>query len=686
MARLLQAPFRIGVDVGGTFTDLVVLDAAGAVAAFKSPSNPSDPAEGVLAAVSLAAERLGWEPKDLLSNCGLFVHGSTIATNTLLERKGARVGLLVTEGFRDSLEIRRGIRRDVWDHRAPFPPVLVPRYLRLPVTGRLDAHGNELTPLDPATVHNALDSFRAEGVQSIAICFLHSYANPQHEHQAAAIVREMWPEIFVSCSADVAPIIGEYERSSTVVLNAYVAPRVVPYLRALDGRLAVLGLRHGVLLVQSNGGTISVSELGDRPVQLVLSGPAAGVGAIAFFGRDTGADRLVSIEVGGTSCDVTLSADGSVAMADQIEVDDYHLSVPAVEIHTVGAGGGTIARVDAARLLHAGPQGAGARPGPAAYGRGGEKPTVTDAQLVLGRLKPGPYADGAITLDLARAQAAILAHVAQPLGIGMEEAAAGILRLVEQNIQHAVERVSIERGYNPRGFTLIAAGGAGPLHGASVARALGCKAAYIPRLAGVFCAFGMCNADIRHDHLRAWLRDLDEPGGQAATTDAFATMTAIALPVLAREGFSGESAICRKGLDLRYVGQQWTVAVETESLNPGAIRRAFEAEHERLYGYSQSNGQIELVNLRLTAIGRTPGLQVPPPQADSSTPAPRETRPVWIDDKRGLQPTPIYDGAKLRPGQTVMGPAVIDEATTTILVGAGDRLRVTDAANYLIEL
>jgi N-methylhydantoinase A len=360
--------------------------------------------------------------------------------------------------------------------------------------------------------------------------------------------------------------------------------------------------------------------------------------------------------------------------------------VPAVDIHTVGAGGGTIARVDAARLLHAGPQGAGARPGPAAYGRGGEKPTVTDAQLVLGRLKPGPYAGGAITLDLARAQAAILAHVADPLGIGMEDAAAGILRLVEQNIQHAVERVSIERGYNPRGFTLIAAGGAGPLHGASVARALGCKAAYIPRLAGVFCAFGMCHADIRHDHLRAWLRDLDEPGGQAATTDAFATMTARAMPVLAREGFTGERAICRKGLDLRYVGQQWTVAVETSSLDPGAIRRAFEAEHERLYGYSQRSGQIELVNLRLTAIGKTPTLHAPPPQADNATPVARETRPVWFEDKHGMLPTPVYDGAKLRPGQTLMGPAVIDEATTTILIGAGDRLRVTAAANYLIEL
>jgi N-methylhydantoinase A len=686
MAEQLKVPLRIGVDVGGTFTDLVVLDAAGSVHAFKSPSNPSDPAEGVLAAVDLAAGRLGWTSQALLRDCGLFVHGSTIATNTLLEKKGARVGLLVTEGFRDSLEIRRGIRHDVWDHRAPFPPVLVPRYLRLPVAGRLDALGNELVALDTDAVHEAVATFRAEGVDSIAICLLHSYANPAHEHQAARIIRQLWPEAWVSCSADVSPIIGEYERSSTVVVNAYVAPRVVPYLRALDERLAALGLRNGVLLVQSNGGAISVGELAGRPVQLVLSGPAAGVGAIAFFSRDTGSEKLVSIEVGGTSCDVTLSADGVVAMADQVDVDDYHLAVPAVEIHTVGAGGGTIAHVDAARLLHAGPQGAGARPGPAAYGLGGERPTVTDAQLVLGRLKPGAYAGGAITLDLALARKAIQQHVAEPLGISMEAAAAGIIRLVEQNIQHAVERVSIERGYNPRGFTLIAAGGAGPLHGAPVARALGCRAAYIPRLAGVFCAFGMCNADIRHDYMHAWLRDLDEPGGVAATTDAFASMIDAAMPVLEREGFSGDAAICRKGLDLRYVGQQWSVAVETESLDPAAVRQAFEAEHQRLYGYAQPNGQIEIVNLRLTAVGKTPALHVRPPPADSSVPVPTETRMVWIDESRGAQPTPVYDGTRLRPGQTLTGPAIIDEATTTIMVGVGDRLSVTDAANYLIEL
>jgi N-methylhydantoinase A len=686
MAVQLKVPLRIGVDVGGTFTDLVVLDAAGAVHAFKSPSNPSDPADGVWTAVNLAAEQLGLSPQAMLRECGLFVHGSTIATNTLLEKKGARVGLLVTEGFRDSLEIRRGIRHDVWDHRKPFPPVLVPRYLRLPISGRLDALGNELVALDTDAVTEAVETFRAEGVDSIAICLLHSYANPTHEHHAARLIRSLWPEAWVSCSADVSPIIGEYERSSTVVVNAYVAPRVVPYLRALDERLSSLGLRNGVLLVQSNGGAISVGEIADRPVQLVLSGPAAGVGAIAFFGRDTGSERLVSIEVGGTSCDVTLSADGVVAMADQVEVDDYHLAVPAVEIHTVGAGGGTIAHVDAAKLLHAGPQGAGARPGPAAYGLGGERPTVTDAQLVLGRLKPGPYAGGAITLDLDLARRAIETHVAQPLGLSLEAAAAGILRLVEQNIQHAVERVSIERGYNPRAFTLIAAGGAGPLHGAPVARALGCKATYIPRLAGVFCAFGMCNADIRHDHMRAWLRDLDERGGTDAMAEAFASLTDTAMPVLEREGFSGDSAQYRKGLDLRYVGQQWSVAIEVESLAPAEVRRIFEAEHQRLYGYAQPNGQIEVVNLRLTAVGKTPALHLLPPPAESAAPIPTETRLVWIDDTRGMAPTPVYDGRKLRPGQSLTGPAIIDEATTTIMVGPGDRLSVTDAANYLIEL
>ncbi|HEY0183500.1 MAG TPA: hydantoinase/oxoprolinase family protein [Rhodopila sp.] len=680
------APYRIGIDVGGTFTDLVLLDAAGGVHAFKTPSNPADPASGVLRAITHAAERLELTGAALLSRCSLLVHGSTIATNTLLEGKGAKVGLLTTEGFRDSLEIRRGLRRDVWDHREPNPPVLVPRQLRRPVRGRLDAAGQEIEAVDEATVRDAVALFRRAGVESIAICLLHSYRNPVHEHRVQELVHAAWPEVPVSCSADLAPVIGEYERSATVVVNAYVAPRVVPYLRRLDAELTAMGLGRGVLLVQSNGGAISVAELNNQAVQLILSGPAAGGGAIRYFGRDTGTADLVAIEVGGTSCDVTLSAGGEIAMTDQLEVDGQHLMIPAVEIHTVGAGGGTIAHVDASGMLHAGPRGAGARPGPACYGLGGEHPTVTDAQLVLGRLKPGPYAGGAISLQADRARVAIDTHVARPLGISTQAAAAGILRLVEQTIQHAVERVTTERGHNPRRFTLIAAGGAGPLHGVAVARALGCPAVYIPRLAGVFCAFGMCNADIRRDYQQAWLDDLDAAGAASPMQVAYDRLMQMAVPALDREGFADDARGFSRSMDLRYAGQQSTVAVAVDALEPTGIRRDFEARHEQLYGYSQPRGEIEVVNLRLASVGRAAPLFVRAMPASAEPPRAAEHRAVWIDAATGTTEVPVYDGPSLRPGQTLTGPAVIDEATTTILVGTGDRLTVTAAGNYLIHL
>lgn len=683
-----ETSLRISVDVGGTFTDLVVVDATGALTAFKSPSNPGDPEAGVLAAVDLAAAGLGLARRDLLARCAAFVHGSTIATNTMLEGKGARVGLLTTEGFRDWLELRRGVRANPWDHRTPFPEVLVPRRLRLPVAERIDQDGSVLRPLDPASVRAAAEAFRAAGVESVAVCLLHAYRNPAHEEEVGALLAELLPGLPVSLSHAVAPVMGEYERGSTTVVNAYIAPRVVPYLRALEARLAAEGLGPRLLLVQSNGGVATVEALAPRPVQLLLSGPAAGVGALRYFGRDCGAANLISIEVGGTSCDVTLSRGGAVGMTDLLEIAGHTVVTPAVEIHTVGAGGGTIARRDAAGMLVAGPQGAGARPGPACYGLGGTMPTVTDCQLLLGRLKPGPYAGGAISLDADRAAAALAEQVAAPLGIGADAAASGVLRLVEQTIQHAVERVSIERGYDPRDFILVAAGGAGPLHGPATARALGLKRVYVPRLAGVFCALGMCNADLRQDHVRSWLADLDDAAdpGLGRLQDAVAAMRRQAEAELARQGFTGTDAATEVSIDLRYPGQQWPLTVPCAALTADAIRTAFEAAYRQLYGYVQEGARIETVNLRVAGIGRVPPLALRPPRAAEAPPMPVARRSVWIDPATGRAEADVYDGAGLQPGHRIAGPAIIEEATTTLIVGAGDALTVTGAGNYLIEI
>ncbi|HYC63326.1 MAG TPA: hydantoinase/oxoprolinase family protein, partial [Reyranellaceae bacterium] len=612
----LKAPWRIGVDVGGTFTDMVLRDAEGAVRIFKSPSVPADPSEGVLGVLRLAAQQLDMPLTALLRDCALFVHGSTVATNTILEKKGAKVGMLTTEGFRDSLEIRRGIRENQWDHRAPFPEVLVPRYLRQPVKGRIAADGTELAPVATADIDAAAKIFNDEGVESVAVCLFNSFLDGSHERTVGKQLAKSWKGKWVSLSSEVMPTMGEYERGSTAVVNAYIAPKVTSYLQSLDQQLRQLGLQHSVLMLQSNGGAVQVDQVAARPVMLVLSGPAAGVGALKGCAAQGEKPNLISMEIGGTSCDVMVMAKGDVAMSDQLIVDGYHLTTPSVEIHTVGAGGGTVAWVDDAGLLHAGPHGAGARPGPAAYGLGGENPTVTDAQLVLGRLKPGPLAGGAVSLDGALARKAIETKLAKPLGLSVEDAAAGVIRLLEQNLLHAVERLSIERGHNPATFTLVAAGGAGPMHGSAVARALGCKRALLPRAAGAFCAMGMLQSDIRQDYLQVFLADLDTVD-RAALEKAFTEL----------EARAGDVTLKERELDLRYDGQQWPVRVAISAkFDPAAARRTFEDEHQRLFGHIQPGGRIGITALRVVA--RTP-LNWTPPAARSpqqGAPKPKETR------------------------------------------------------------
>ncbi|MBV8408996.1 MAG: hydantoinase/oxoprolinase family protein [Alphaproteobacteria bacterium] len=682
----LVAPWRVGIDVGGTFTDMVLRDSAGAVRIFKAPSVPADPSQGVLDVLRLAARELDLPLSALLRNCALLVHGSTVATNTILEKKGAKVGMLTTEGFRDSLEIRRGIRENQWDHRAPFPPVLAPRYLRLPVRGRIAADGSELAPLVSEDVAKAGAIFAAEGVESVAICLFNSFLDGKHERQASEALGKTWAGRWTSLSSDIVPIMGEYERGSTAVVNAYIAPKVTSYLAALDEQLRQLGLPRSLLLLQSNGGAVSVDEVANRPVMLVLSGPAAGVGALKGCAASPDDANFISMEIGGTSCDVMVMAKGDVPVTDQLVIEGYHLATPSVEIHTVGAGGGTIAWVDSAGLLHVGPQGAGAWPGPAAYGLGGENPTVTDAQLVLGRLRPGPLAGGAVTLDHGLARGAIETKLAQPLGLSVEDAAAGVIRLLEQNLLHAVERLSIERGHNPIHFTLVAAGGAGPMHGTAVARALGCKRVLLPRAAGAFCAMGMLQSDVRQDYMQVFIAELDKVD-RAAFEAGFAELETKAHAALVRQGFADSGTIQRE-LDLRYEGQQWSlrVALHANLFDPVAIRRSFEAEHQRLFGHIQPGGRLDITALRVVGCGRldwSPAASRPP---QPKPPAPRQRRPVWIDPRHGWQNVPVYDGGDLRPGCKLAGPLLVEERTTTAFVGPNDHLEIDAADDFLVHL
>lgn len=683
-----KAPWRISVDVGGTFTDMALADAEGTVQVFKVPSVPEDPSQGVLAALDKAATTCGLDQSELLQNCSLFMHGSTVATNTMVERKGAKVGLLTTEGFRDSLEIRRGIRENQWDHRQPFPPVLAPRYLRLPVRGRIERDGTESTPLEPADVKAAATTFAEEGVESVAIGLINSFLNPAHEKACEAILRESWDGEWISVSSDIVPIMGEYERVSTAVVNAYLAPPIMPYLRNLDERLRELGLKSPLLLGQSNGGMASVNQVAQRPVSLVLSGPAAGVGALNLYGRSAGTNNLISMEIGGTSCDVTLMGEGAVPVVDSLMVEGYHLAMPAVDIHTIGAGGGTVAGVDEAGMLFVGPYGAGARPGPACYGLGGTEPTVTDAQLVLGRLRPGPLADGSVALDEGLGRTAIERAVAAPLGIDADAAAAGVVRLVEQNLLHAVERISIERGHNPRRFTLVAAGGAGPMHGAIVGRALGCWRVYTPRQAGAFCAIGMLHSDVRQDYQQVFLAEL-EGADQGEVDQRFKELEERARAALLSEGFKEGAIRLEREFDLRYRGQQWPVRVamgETTTFDPAAVKAAFESEHDRLYGHIQPSGTVEITELRVAGLGLLDPLKLAAGIQAKEASAPFEHRPVYINEQLGKVEIPIYAGADLHVGQRLAGPLLVEEQTTTVFVGPDDVLEVDPSNNYVIHL
>ncbi len=681
----LRTKFRVGIDIGGTFTDLVLLDADGALHIVKVLSTPDDPAKGVLRALDSSSERLGMDPEALLARCETFVHGSTIATNTMLESTGARVGMLVTQGFRDSLEIRRGVRQNMWDHRTPFAPVLVPRYLRIGIPERIDRDGREIVELDREAVENAAKYMASESVEAVAVCFLNSFVEPCHELEAGRILEQHFGAAAVSLSTRVAPIIGEYERSSTAVINACLSPKVVPYLVRLDNELRRRGLRHPLLLVQSNGGTASVAQMSGRPVNLLLSGPAACVGALNLVAEQTGHDNLISMEIGGTSCDVAMMHKGEVALTDDLMIAGYHVAAPAIDVHTVGAGGGTIASVDAGGMIRLGPEGAGANPGPACYGLGGREPTVTDALLVIGRLRPDGFAGGAVTLVPERAHTALAMAVAEPLGITIEDAAVGIVSILEQNLLHAVERISIEKGYDPATSILVAAGGAGPMHGSSVASLLGCRTVYIPRQAGAFCALGMLNTDVRCDHARVLISNLDGIEGKVVET-LYGELEEEVFGILASEGFRESRAATDRGMSLRYRGQQWSIRIAAPHFSPEDLRRAFEALHQQMYGHIQPDGDLEITALHVTGRGLVPRIVPSPDLRCGGRPGPVARRSVFTDSAHGFLDIPVYSADTLAAGLTLDGPLLIEEPTTTIYAGPCDRVDVDRFGNYVITL
>ena len=658
--------YRIGIDVGGTFTDFLLVG-DGARLVHKTSSTPDDPSRGFVTGLSEIAARLDLALEALIARLDLIVHGTTVTTNAVLTHSGARTGLLVTEGFRDTLALRDGTRENPYDNRLPPPKPLVPRYLRLPVAGRIDYKGDELAPLDAGDVRAAAATFAAEGVEAVAIAFMHSPTQPRHERRARDLIAELMPDAYVTASSDLLPQVRYYDRTSTTVLNAYVGPIISRYLSALTRRLEELAFGGTLLMMQSNGGVATPIELSERAALSLRSGPAAGPTAALRQLAPHGLRDCITMDMGGTSFDTALVSDGEPLVMVDGTIDRWRLALPMIDIHTIGAGGGSIASVDEGGLLHVGPQSAGAQPGPACYARGGTQPTVTDADLVLGYLGESWFADGRIRLDRDAAVRA-LEPLAAALALSVEEAAAGVYDLVNVTMATGVRDVSLRRGLDPRDFPLVVAGGAGPVHAAAIARELDVGALLVPRESSIFCAEGMLMSDFKHDYVRAYKRPLvgADPVRLRALVEE---MSAAGRDTLAREGVTGDALELRASLDLRYIGQwhELTVAVDLP-LEVDAAEAAFHGEHDRLFGHASPGAPVEVLAVRLSALGRTEKPEIAGGPDDAEADARRGERPVWDPVERVLAPTPVWDGRKLPVASRLAGPAIVELASTTIVV------------------
>jgi N-methylhydantoinase A len=667
--------FRIGIDVGGTFTDMVAVDADGRVTFAKAASTPRDPSLGVLDGLARLARALGLERGALLAATERIVHGTTVATNALLERKGARIALLTTEGHRDVLEMREGLKDDRYNLRMPRPEPLVSRALRLGVRERLRADGRVEIALDRRSLARAIESLRRADVGAVAVCYLHAYRDGKHEQLTRAAVAEALPGVYVSLSSEVLPQIKEYERVCTTVVNAYVGPILSEYLARLGRRLAEAGYRGPVLVMQSHGGVAPIAEAARLAAGAVLSGPAGGVAASRHCATLTGVGDLITFDMGGTSTDISLVAGSEAALAVDRSVGEHRVALPSLDIVSLGAGGGSIGWADSGGILQVGPQSAGADPGPACYGRGGTAATVTDANLVLGYLDPVRFLGGEAPLDVAAAERA-LDRLARPLGLDRTRAAWGVHEVVNTRMAEGVRLVSVRRGVDPRRFALLAFGGAAGLHIADVARRLEIGRVVLPRAASVLSAWGMLATDLRYELVRSHVGDLR--GIRPATLRRlFARMEAQARRRLG--AFDGEVRL-QRAMDMRYGEQVFEITVPLDGVDLDApdpmkeIVERFHRRHEELYTYSLRDQEVVLVNARVAAVGVLPA---PPeePRVGPRPPAPPRTRRrVYLDDWREV---PVFDLEALAPGQIIEGPALFEAATTTALLHQGDRALVT---------
>jgi N-methylhydantoinase A len=690
---------RIGIDIGGTFTDFVLFDpASGALQTFKRLSTPRDPAQAVLEGLWEAGYRLSVssnQSPDIRHPLPItdhrspitayqlpvteIIHGSTVATNALLERKGAVTAFVATAGFRDLLAIGRQNRSQLYDFFADRPEPLVPAELRLEVAERVDRHGEVLRPLDPAELAPLVERLRQAGIQSVAVCLLFSFANAAHEQQVGDALRQAG--LLASLSSEILPEFREYERASTTVINAYVSPVLDRYIGRLAGQLQGVDFR----IMQSNGGSISAAQARREAVRSILSGPAGGAVGAFHVAQSAGFSRVLTFDMGGTSTDVAL-CDGGIQVTSEGEIGGLPVRIPVIDIHTVGAGGGSIARVDVGGALRVGPQSAGADPGPACYGRGGDAPTVTDANLVLGRLPADRFLGGQMALNAGASEAALTqlaeaARLTPAPGLSLAQTAAlGVVQIANAHMERALRVISVARGHDPADFALLSFGGAGGLHACDLARALGLRTVIVPPGASTLSAFGMLVADVVKDYVQTVMvagtvafEELEELGG---------TLAQRGLADVAAEGVPRERITLFPQVDVRYRGQAYELTVP---LTPDFVA-AFHAEHQRVYGHSQPAAALEIVNLRLRAVGSVSQPVLPAAEPGDPDPAAATLDQRSVVLSTGLARVPLYDGAVLRPGHTLSGPAIVVYKDTTIFLAAVDRATVDRHFNLVVAI
>jgi len=686
------ARWRVGVDSGGTFTDICLFDQTdGRVEVWKVASTPDDPSRGIAQGVEEGMRRVagngGARPA---ASVAYFGHGTTVATNALIQHRGVATGLVTTEGFRDLLEIGRQKRPDLYDFFADKPVTLVPRDLRIEVAERVRHTGAIETPLDEAGVRAAARKLRAAGIGAVAVTFLYSFVRPEHEQAAKRILQEELPEAFICASHEIAPEFREFERLSTAVVNAYLGPVMKGYIEGLAPRLSDLGMTATPHMTQSNGGVIGFAAAAAMPVRTVLSGPSTGVVGAQAVGKAAGFADLITFDMGGTSTDVSLLKDGEARLASEATVHGYPLKAPMLDIHTVGAGGGSIAYVDTGGLLKVGPRSAGADPGPVCYGRGNTEPTVTDANIVLQTLNPTYLLGGrmAVRQDLAREA---IGRLARKLGLSPMQTAQGIVSVVTANMARAIRVISVQRGHDPRDYTLVAFGGAGPLHAARLARELDIARVLVPRSPGILCAMGLLLTDLRADFATTRLLPL-APRSVDDIAAAFATLDTRAAAWFAQEHIGEDRRRTVRTVDMRYAGQNYELPVPLPA-GPVTARtldllaQGFAEAHQRMYGFIAEGEPVQVVTFRVEATGLVAkaSLAREEMRGPDASAAVRERRDVWIAEEERSVACPVYERDRLKPGNRFLGPAIVEQMDATTLVLSGMAARVDPYLNLILE-